>query len=130
MSVGVLLITHPGIGNALLNGARRIVVDCPLRTMCLEVPLDARIDKLATQAAEMTQRLDDGEGVLVLTDIFGATPNNIARGLEQDAHVAVLAGLSLPMLVRLFNYPDNDLQELCKTATLGAQRGIGSCEEP
>ncbi len=129
MSVGVLLITHPGIGNALLNGARRIVVDCPLRTKCLEVPLDGRIDRLAAQAAEMTQRLDEGDGVLVLTDIFGATPNNIARGLAQEAHVVVLAGLSLPMLVRLFNYPDNDLQGLCETASLGAQRGIGPCEE-
>lgn len=129
MSVGILLITHPGIGSALLNGARRIVLDCPLRTKCLEVPLDARIDKLATQAAEMTQRLDEGDGVLVLTDIFGATPNNIARGLEQHAHVVVLAGLSLPMLVRLFNYPEDDLLGLCKTASLGAKRGIGPCEE-
>jgi len=78
MSVGILLVTHPGIGNALLNSARRIIVDCPLRTMCLEVPLDASIEKLGIQAADMLQRLDQGDGVLILTDIFGATPHNIA----------------------------------------------------
>jgi len=127
MSVGILLITHPGIGNAILSGARRIVADCPLRAKCLEVPIDAPIDKVTSQAGEMARSLDQGDGVLILTDIFGATPNNIARGLEDGEHVRVLAGLSLPMLVRLFNYPDEDLLQLCATAATGAKRGIGPC---
>lgn len=129
MSTGILLITHPGIGNAILHCARRIVVDCPLRTKCLEVPLDASIEKLTAQARDVVQRLDEGDGVLILTDIFGATPNNIARQLEQAGQVTVLAGLSLPMLVRLFNYPDNSLQNMCRNAIQGATRGIGSCED-
>ena len=129
MSVGILLVTHPGIGNALLNSALRIIVDCPLRTMCLEVPLDASIEKLGIQAADMLQRLDEGDGVLILTDIFGATPHNIARRLTGDRQVLILAGLNLPMLVRLFNYPNDDLRGLCNTATTGAIRGIGRCEE-
>lgn len=128
MSTGILIITHPGIGNAILHGARRIVVDCPLRIKCLEVPVDASIEKLSSQAEDMLQRLDEGDGVLVLTDMFGATPNNIARQLAQPERVMVLAGLSLPMLVRLLNYPDNDLQGMCQSAILGATRGIGSCD--
>ncbi len=129
MSTGILMITHPGIGNAILHSARRIVVDCPLRAKCLEVPLDAPLDRIHSQAQELVQRLDNGDGVLVLTDIFGATPNNIARQLAQPGRVAILSGLSLPMLVRLFNYPDNDLQAMCATAIQGATRGIGSCED-
>ena len=129
MSVGILLITHPGIGNALLNSARRIVTDCPLRIKCLEVPLDASIEKLQAQAGEMLARLDQGQGVLVLTDIFGATPNNIARDLAASGRVRVLSGLSLPMLVRLLNYPDNDLRGHCESAIQGATRGIGSCDD-
>jgi len=127
VSVGILLITHPGIGNAILSGARRIVVDCPLRAKCLEVPIDAPLEKISSQAADMTRSLDQGDGVLILTDIFGATPNNIARGLEDGEHVRVLAGLSLPMLVRLFNYPEEDLPQLCATAATGAKRGVGPC---
>ncbi|RMG38831.1 MAG: PTS sugar transporter subunit IIA [Gammaproteobacteria bacterium] len=129
MSVGILLITHPGIGTAVLHSARRIIPDSPLRIRCLEVPLDADPAPLEDRAAELIERLDEGEGVLVLTDIFGATPNNIARRLAQPKSVTVLAGLSLPMLVRLFNYPNGDLSGLCQTAITGAMRGIGSCEE-
>ena len=127
MSTGILLVTHPGIGNAILNAARRIIADCPLRTKCLEVPVDASVEKILAQAQEMLERLDEGDGVLVLTDIFGATPNNIARQLEEPGRVIVLAGLSLPMLVRLFNYPDDNLHALCRNAVLGATRRIGSC---
>ncbi|HHI76777.1 MAG TPA: PTS sugar transporter subunit IIA [Gammaproteobacteria bacterium] len=129
MSTGVLLITHPGIGSAVLHSARRIVPDCGLRIRCLEVPLDADPERLQTEAAGLLQQLDQGQGVLVLTDIFGATPNNIARRLAEPGRVSVLAGLSLPMLVRLFNYPDGDLAGLCETAVTGAVRGIGRCEE-
>ena len=46
MSTGILLVTHPGIGNAILNAARRIIADCPLRTKCLEVPVDASVEKI------------------------------------------------------------------------------------
>ncbi len=129
MSVGILLITHPGIGTTLLHSARRIMPDSGLRIRCLEVPLDADPAPLETQAENMIDRLDEGQGVLVLTDIFGATPDNIARRLARPQSVNVLAGLSLPMLVRLFNYPDGDLGGLCETAITGAVRGIGSCED-
>ncbi len=127
MSTGVLLITHPGIGSALLASARRILPDCPLRIRCLEVPNDADPERLQREAKELLQRLDQGAGVLVLTDIFGATPNNIARRLSEPGRVNVLAGLSLPMLVRLLNYPDEDLDGLCEAAIQGAMRGIGQC---
>lgn len=127
MSTGILLITHPGIGNAMLSSARRILPDCPLRIRCLEVPNDAAPERLQREAADLLARLDQGEGVLILTDIFGATPNNIARRLAEPGRVSVLAGLSLPMLVRLFNYPNEDLNGLCEAAIQGAMRGIGQC---
>lgn len=127
MSVGILIITHPGIGNALLTSARRILPDCTLQSMCLEVPLDVATEKTTSQALAMVERLNQGSGVLILTDIFGATPHNIASKLAEDPQVRVISGLNLPMLVRLFNYPDNPLREMCGIATEGARRGIGSC---
>jgi len=129
MSVGVLLITHPGIGTSVLHSARRIVDGCPLTTMCLDVPLDANLERVRESAHKLIEQLDQGQGVLVLTDIFGATPNNIARSFALPGKVAVLAGLNLPMLVRVYNYPAAALDTLCDKAEEGGSRGIQQCAQ-
>lgn len=128
MSVGILLVTHPGIGMSMLHSARRIIAECPLQTMCLEVPVDANLERIGENIEKLIEQLDEGQGVLVMTDIFGATPNNIAREFAQQGRVAVLAGLNLPMLVRVFNYPDAPLKELCETAVTGGTRGVQECQ--
>jgi PTS system ascorbate-specific IIA component len=130
MSVGVLLVTHPGIGQSMLHSAQRIINDCPLHIMCLEVPVDANLERIAESTGKLLQQLDQGDGVLVLTDIFGATPNNVARDFSEKGRIAVLAGLNLPMLVRVFNYPDADLKQLCETAVSGGARGVHACQLP
>lgn len=128
MSVGVLLITHPGIGTAMLHSARRIIENCPLEVMCQDVPVDANLDRIGEVTDKLIEQLDQGSGVLILTDLFGATPNNIARHFSEKGRVAVLAGLNLPMLVRVFNYPDAGLKTLCDTAVAGGARGVHECQ--
>ena len=130
MKVGLLLVTHPGIGTSMLHSAQRIITDCPLQTMCLEVPVDANLERIGENIGKLIDQLDRGSGVLVLTDIFGATPNNIARKFSKKGRVAVLAGLNLPMLVRVFNYPGTNLKELCVTAVTGGARGVHECLLP
>jgi len=130
MNVGVLLITHPGIGTSMLHSARRIIEDCPLNVMCLEVPVDTNLERIVESTDKLIDQLDQGSGVLVLTDIFGATPNNIARQFSEQGRVAVLSGLNLPMLVRVFNYPAADLKTLCQTAVEGGARGVHECRLP
>lgn len=127
MSVGLLLITHPGIGPSLLNSARRIVGETTLNTMCLDVPVDTNLERLSELVTKQLEQLEQGEGVLILTDVFGATPNNVARSFAQPGQVEVLAGLNLPMLVRVFNYPQADLHSLCEMAAEGGRRGIQAC---
>jgi PTS system ascorbate-specific IIA component len=114
----------------MLHSAQRIINDCPLHTMCLEVPVDADLGRIARNIGELLEQLDRGDGVLVLTDMFGATPNNVARRFAEKGRIAVLAGLNLPMLVRVFNYPGSDLKELCTTAVSGGARGIQECRLP
>lgn len=128
MSIGILLITHPGIGTAMLHSAKRIIQGCPLEVMCLDVPVDANLDRVGEATGKLITQLDRGNGVLILTDLFGATPNNIARHFAERGRVAVLAGLNLPMLVRVFNYPDADLKTLCDTAVAGGARGVHECQ--
>jgi PTS system ascorbate-specific IIA component len=124
MSVGILLITHPGVGSALLHTVMRILGSCPLSTKCLEIPAGAEIDPLLAQAAEHLAALDSGDGVLVFSDMYGATPSNIACRLAETGRAAVVSGVSLPMLVRVYNYPQDDLDRLCHKAAEGGERGI------
>ena len=128
MKVGVLLITHPGIGSSMLHIVMRIIGRTSLAVKCLEVPPDAALEPVCERARSMLKVLDHGAGVLVLTDIYGATPHNIAQEVAcEDNRTNVLAGLNLPMLVRVFNYPDDDLDTLTSKAAEGGTRGIMSC---
>ena len=128
MSVGVLLITHPGVGSSLLHIATRIIGSSTLPVKCLEVPPDAPVEPVCERARSMLKVLNRGTGVLVLTDIFGATPHNSAKQAACGGnHTTVLSGLNLPMLVRVFNYPNDDLDTLASKAAEGGTRGIMSC---
>jgi PTS system ascorbate-specific IIA component len=124
MSVGVLIISHDGIGPALLGTATLMLNDCPLQTKLLTVSRNCDPDQLTEDAVEQIEALDTGEGVLVLTDLYGSTPCNIARKLTSQRHVHVVSGLNLSMLIRVFNYPQLTLEELSEKAVSGGKDGI------
>ena len=129
MSVGVLIVTHPGIGSALAHSAQRIMGDSPLKTFCLDIPVDSDVERTEHEISQALANLDAGDGVIILSDIFGATPNNLARKFAAPGHVHIVSGINLPMLIRLYNYPNTDLAELCELATEGGQRGIMTCAQ-
>jgi PTS system ascorbate-specific IIA component len=127
MSIGLLIITHSGIGDALVQTAINMLETCPLPTRTLEVRGHCNPDEMKQQAREMVESLDSGEGVLVLTDMYGSTPSNIASTLLKKRRVEVVAGVNLPMLVRIYNYSDLDLQSISEKATSGGTDGIVHC---
>ncbi len=129
MSVGLLLITHPGIGRALLETAVHALGECPLNTHCLEIDSDADLQHLLQKAGSEASRLDEGEGVLILTDVHGATPSNLAHQLREHRDIAIVSGVNLPMLLRIFNYAGDSLQQLASKAVEGGRRDI-RCWEP
>lgn len=124
MSIGILLMTHPGVGTAQLATASRLLAVCPTRIRCLDVPVDANTETILKHASREILRLDDGGGVLVLTDAYGSTPSNIACKLAEDHFARVVSGLNLPMLIRVFNYFTEDLDTLSDKAIEGGIRGI------
>ncbi len=125
MSVGILLITHEGIGHALLAVATRLLRKLPLQTAAFEVPFDGDVDALLPQASAALRKVDGGHGVLVLTDLYGATPSNIAAKLSRlGTPVRRVSALSLPMLLRVMNYADLPLDELPAVAAAGARNGV------
>lgn len=125
MSVGILLLTHEGIGSALLGVASRLLNPLPLRVEALEVAFDGDPDDLLPQASAALRRIDGGDGVLVLTDLYGATPSNLAAALALlGTRVHRVSGLSLPMLLRVLNYAELGLDELPAVAAAGARNGV------
>ena len=125
MAVGVLLVTHEGIGTALLAVATALLRTLPLKAESFEVPFDADPDALLPRASAALRRVDGGDGVLVLSDLFGASPGNLAAKVARlGTPVRRVSGLSLPMLLRVMNYAELPLDELPAIAAAGARNGV------
>jgi PTS system mannose-specific IIA component len=125
MAVGILLITHEGVGTALLAAARRLLSPLPLATAVFEADWAAEAEAQLPAASAALRRVDAGEGVLLLVDLYGSTPSRIAALLSRLGTPARrVSGLSLPMLLRVQNYPEQDLEELARTAAAGARNGV------
>ena len=127
MNVGLMLVTHGKLGRHLLDTMAEMMGSLPLAADVLEVRLVQSPEAMLAQGVKMLERLDSGAGVLILTDAFGSTPSNIANRLCADARTQVVAGINLPMLIRIFNYPKLDLDAMVKNAVEGGQRGIVAC---
>jgi PTS system mannose-specific IIA component len=124
MSVGILLITHPGIGSALVEVATRLLRQLPLKAEAFELAFDADIDAALPQASAALRRVDGGDGVLVLTDLYGASPSNLAAKVARlGTPVRRVSSLNLPMLLRVMNYAELPLDELPAVAAAGARNG-------
>ncbi len=127
MSVGLLVIAHHQVGEALLEAASDIFKSSPLSVKVLSVYPRSNFEGLVEKSSQYLQELDTGHGVLVLTDLFGSTPSNIANKLVSETiNSAVIAGVNLPMLIRIFNYSQLELKELAVAACQGGRNGIVS----
>ncbi|MDH5325535.1 MAG: PTS sugar transporter subunit IIA [Gammaproteobacteria bacterium] len=124
MTVSVLLITHENLGKILLEITTRVLGVCPLQTDTLCVPFDSDPDQMLAQAQAKVETMNSGDGVLILTDMFGATPSNIAHKLSKPEHVMVVTGLNMPMMMRVMNYPDLTLTQLVEIAVDGGKDGV------
>ena len=128
MSVGLLIITHSNIGKSLLDAVTSVMGACPIQTEVLPVSLDSDPDNMIEKARTIITNLDHGQGVLVLTDMYGSTPSNIACKLA-NGKVQVVAGINLPMLIRIMNYPALSLSQLTSKALSGGHEGVINCQD-
>jgi mannose PTS system EIIA component len=129
MSISVLLVTHAKLGHDLLGTVTEVIGTPPLTTDAMEVKRVLDTDALVRQGARLLDRLDTGDGVLILTDAFGSTPSNIANRIAQGRKVRVVAGLNLPMLVSVYNYPALDLEAQARNALKSGRDGIVLCKD-
>ena len=122
--VGILLITHNGPGDSLLDCVRHVTGSIPQHLKSLSVMADDDPQRKEEEGRLLIGQLDSGNGVLIMTDIYGATPSNIARRLCQPGHVEGVAGVNLPMLLRVVCGPDMPLDTMAQRALQGGQECI------
>lgn len=130
MSTALLLISHGRLSQHLVDTLREMLgghLSLPVETLEIRTVQDPEL--LIRQGERAVERLDQGQGVLILTDAYGSTPSNIANRVASSGRCRVVAGLNLPMLIKLFNYPDLDLNAMAKAAVEGGRRGILLCDQ-
>lgn len=122
--IGLFLITHTTYGESLIQCACHVLNKRPPQLAQLGVALQDDPLDLLPLARGMIKQVDSGEGVLIMTDIYGATPSNIAMKLLEPGRIEGLAGVNLPMLLRALTYRDKDMETLVVRATTGGRDGI------
>jgi PTS system mannose-specific IIA component len=122
--IGVLIVTHGDIGTSLLTSANQILGGEQKQVATLSVWRADEIDDLVLRARELIEGLDAGDGVLVLTDIFGATPGNVVSRLLEDGRIEGVSGASLPMLLRVLTSRNGSLAAAVKRALSGGAEGV------
>ncbi len=127
MSVNLLIIAHNQIGQELIATASSILGNSVPSIQSISIPsgLDpADLGRYADQIRDTIAALSTSEAVLILTDIYGATPNNLARYFANDLNAEVVSGVNLPMLIRVLSYRGEDLEQLVIKAIEGATKDI------
>ena len=122
--IGILIITHGTLGESLIHCASHVLNKRPPRLQQLGVTAQDDPAMLLPQARALVQELDAGDGVLILTDIYGGTPSNMASKLLIPGKVDAVAGVSLPMLIRVLTYRDRDLPTIVTKAISGGCEGV------
>lgn len=131
---GILVIAHAPLASALVSASRHVYSRDPCvasrRLIALDVAPDADVETATAQARIGLAEADRGDGVLVLTDLLGATPGKVAASLADPGRVAVVSGASMPMLLRALCYSASNLEDVVEKALHGAAQGAQQVLSP
>ncbi|HLQ25257.1 MAG TPA: hypothetical protein VK138_05185 [Acidiferrobacterales bacterium] len=122
--IGILILAQKDIGRGFIYAAEHVLGQCPPQLDVLPVNYDQPPEQLAQLLQQYITKLDQGQGVLILTDIYGATHTNVACRFLKKNHIELIAGLNLPMLIRILNYRNLDFPGLIDKALSGGTEGI------
>jgi PTS system mannose-specific IIA component len=124
MTIGVVIVSHSRLGEEMLQAVRVIVPDAP-PFFAVGIEPALRVDEVRAAIAEALDEADTGDGVLVLTDMFGGTPSNVSLSFLGECPIEVVTGVNLPMLIKLATLRDaKPLEELAAFIKQYGQRNI------
>ena len=131
MPVSLLLVTHHKLGHTLLETVEDLLGKIPLTSEVFDVRRVANADPLIGQARQVVEKMNaanGGAGVLLLTDAYGSTPSNVAckasKSASPQGQTRVVAGVNVPMLLNIYNFPKQSLDKLAQLAVQGGQQGV------
>lgn len=124
--VGIMIIAHGGLAESLIASATHMLGSQPERLLGLSVTGSAQTEAALEQARAIAVTLDDGAGVIVLTDMVGGTPANIATHLVKAGSIEGVAGVNLPMLMRTLTYRCNPLSTVVAKAVSGGTECVAT----
>ena len=122
--IGILIIAHGTLGESLIHCASHVLNRRPPRVQQLGITAQDDPLLLLPQARALLREVDDGSGVLILSDMYGGTPSNLAAKLLAPGHVEGVAGVNLPMLIRTLTYRERPLSTLVTKAISGGCEGV------
>ena len=131
MTVSVMLITHQEVGDAMLSAVNSTLGELPLPTTVISIDFSVDPADLKPKLHAALATLESGQGTLILTDLFGSTPSNIATAIADHDRTRVVSGLNLPMLFRVMNpnYAELTVDELAEKAISAGREGVIDCED-
>lgn len=124
MPVKIVLLTHKEVGEAMMSAAENTLTHLPLECDTISVHQDTNFDRLIGTLQSIINQSENNDGVLILTDLYGSTPCNIAKRLCEIEHCEVVTGLNLAMLIRIMNYSNLPLETLSEKACEGGKQSI------
>jgi PTS system ascorbate-specific IIA component len=122
--IGVLIIAHDTLPDSLVKAVTHVLGSRPAQFETLSVLATDDPLNLLPAAREQVKKLDTGDGVLIFSDIYGATPGNLACKLQMPGRVELIAGVNLPMLVRAFTYRAKGMDTMITKAVSGGRDGV------
>jgi PTS system mannose-specific IIA component len=123
--IGIVIVTHSGLGDALIEAAESIL-ETPLEaTAAVSVDLKHSAEKLRKKIGDGMKAVDEGDGVIILTDMFGGTPSNLSLSFLEEGRIDVLTGVNLPVLIRAAKMrKGSNLSELAQSVEAYGKKSI------
>lgn len=123
--IGILIVTHCQLGEALIEAAEFIIGSRPKGMLFVSIDINESADKLRKKVAEGVKAVDQGEGVLILTDMFGGTPSNLSYSFLEEGRIEVISGVNLPILIKAENLRSgNELNKLAESLEVFGKKSI------
>jgi PTS system mannose-specific IIA component len=124
--IGIVIVTHGQLGNALIEAAEFILGNRPEAIESISIDLNENAEKLRDKIARGIKKVQDQEGILILTDMFGGTPSNLSYSFLEEGHIEVLSGVNLPVLIQAASLrgKEMNLEELAAKLEIFGKKSI------
>lgn len=124
MSVGIVIVTHGATGEAMAREAGFVLGQACDEIVCVAVDQSRDLEDCKNEIRQSLESADSGDGVIVLTDLMGASPANLAASILEEHHAIMVTGINLGMLIRVCNYRNQTLEQLVQKAVEGGRRAV------